>query len=51
MKTNPFYSANVADPDVYHTQSMCPSGKAIPKDNKRFGTNGYKPCRSCAEIA
>ncbi|MBC9926189.1 MULTISPECIES: hypothetical protein [unclassified Leucobacter] len=50
MKTNPYYSTNTQDPDVHHNQRDCPAGKAIPKENKKFGTNGYKLCKTCAKM-
>jgi hypothetical protein len=49
MKVNPYYSSNLSDPDVHHTHSDCPTGSQIPAANKRFGTNGYRRCRQCAD--
>lgn len=51
MKTNPYFSTNTDEAAVYHNQRECPTGKQIPKERKKFGTNGYKPCKECAAIA
>ena len=49
VKVNPYYSSDLADPNVHHTQNDCPTGSQITKANKRFGTNGYRLCRQCAD--
>lgn len=47
MKTNPYYSSNPSDPDVYHDHSDCPTGQQIPPANRRDGTKGYRRCDQC----
>lgn len=51
MKTNPYFSNIPSQNSVHHNQRECPVGAAIPKENKKFGTNGYKLCKDCAKIA
>jgi hypothetical protein len=43
----PYHSSNPKDPDVYHDDDQCPTGKQIPTHNKRSGTNGYRRCKQC----
>jgi hypothetical protein len=43
-----YYSTNPSDPDVHHTYNDCVSGKQIPPQNRRSGTNGYRKCSHCA---
>jgi hypothetical protein len=50
MKTDPYYSINPSDPDVYHDHSDCPAGERIPAHNRRLGTNGYRLCERCADM-
>lgn len=50
MKTNPYFSSIALDADIYHNQRECAEGKAIPKETKKFGTNGYKLCKICAKL-
>jgi hypothetical protein len=50
VKVNPYYSANPADPDVYHDHDDCPTGKQIPAHNKRSGTNNYRRCLDCVRL-
>jgi hypothetical protein len=50
MKTNPYFSSIAAEAHVYHNQRDCPKGSAIPKEIKKFGTNGYKLCKTCAKM-
>lgn len=47
-RVTPFYSNNPSDPDVYHDDSECSRGKAIPASNRRAGTNGYRRCLVCS---
>ncbi len=49
MKVDAFHSSNPSDPDVYHDQSECPTGKQIPAYNKVKGTGGYRKCKWCAD--
>lgn len=49
MRVSPYYSINPDDPDVYHVYDDCVSGKQIPPENKRSGTNGYRLCKHCAD--
>ena len=51
MKVAPYHSSNPSDPDVYHDQSECPSGKQIPLKNRRVGDGGYRKCKHCADMA
>jgi hypothetical protein len=32
---------------VYHNDSTCPSGHAIPLNERRLGTGGYRLCEDC----
>lgn len=48
MRVNPYYSKNPSDPSVHHVERECPTGKQIPAEDKRFGTNGYPKCKQCA---
>jgi|GEM_PF-380403 len=48
MKTNPYYSSNPSDPDVYHDHLDCPTGQQIPLYNKVSGTGGNRRCEQCA---
>jgi hypothetical protein len=50
MRVSPFHSTNPADPDVHHVHNDCPSGKQIPAQSKRQGTNGHRLCRTCASM-
>ena len=50
MKVQPYYSSNASDPDVYHDQNDCPTGKQIPAHNKLSGTNGYRRCKQCGDL-
>ena len=49
MKTSPFHSSNQSDPDVYHDNSECPTGKQIPQHNRLSGTGGNRKCKWCAD--
>ena len=51
MKVNPYYSKKPSDTHVFHDDRNCPEGKAIPVENKKFGTNGYPHCQACAALA
>jgi hypothetical protein len=50
----PFYSINETkkprDGRVYHNNSACPSGREIPENERRDGTEDYRLCRNCAEL-
>ena len=50
MRVSPYYSINPNDPDVHHVHNDCPSGKQIPSQNKRQGTNNYRLCHTCANM-
>jgi hypothetical protein len=43
------YSIHQSDRDVFHKHSDCPSGKQIPAQNKRLGTNIYPLCKHCRD--
>jgi hypothetical protein len=51
MKVNPYYSKKPQDTHVFHDDRNCEVGKAIPVENKKFGTNGYPHCPQCAALA
>jgi hypothetical protein len=48
MRTSPYHSINPSDPDVHHVYDDCISGRQIPWQNKRSGTNGWPLCKHCA---
>jgi hypothetical protein len=55
MATVPdFYSVNEAkkpaDKRVYHNNDRCPSGRDIPKDERRPGKGGYRECDNCKKL-
>jgi hypothetical protein len=50
MRVMPYYSTNPTDPDVHHVHNNCPSGKQIPASYKRSGTNGWRICKTCADM-
>ncbi|MDR3709470.1 MAG: hypothetical protein P4L33_14310 [Capsulimonadaceae bacterium] len=52
-KTAPFYSVNEAskpaEKRVHHDNSACATGREIPVNERRSGTNGYRLCLDCKE--
>jgi hypothetical protein len=54
MKVPPFNSINEvkkpADQRVYHNNTKCPSGKDIPKKERRVGNAGYRLCTHCKDL-
>lgn len=50
MKTSPYHSTNVDDPDVYHDHRDCPPGSQIPEKYRKAGTGGYRRCEKCSEM-
>jgi len=43
-----YHSINPSDPDVYHDNEDCPSGKQIPASNRREGKGPYTTkCARC----
>jgi len=43
-----YHSINPSDPDVWHDNENCPSGKQIPAKNRRAGKGSYtKKCQRC----
>jgi hypothetical protein len=51
IKTNPYYSIDPTDPDVWHDYSNCPNGQQIPAANRRLGKPaGYRRCHSCERM-
>ncbi len=54
-KVAPFYSVNEANKPahehrVYHDNSACASGRDIPANERRQGTNNYDRCENCARM-
>ena len=49
-KVAAYHSTNESDPDVYHDDDNCPSGKQIPSWNKAAGTNGWPLCGHCKDM-
>ena len=35
---------------VHHNDDGCPQGSAIPDDERRPGTSGYRLCKECARL-
>jgi len=50
----PFYSiteeSKPPERRVYHNNTACPVIKAIPKDRRSIGTNGYEQCPICRHL-
>ena len=41
VSSEPNYSIDPRDPDVYHDYADRPNGQQIPDGNRRSGTNGW----------
>ena len=48
--TDPFYSVDPADPDVYHNCSRCGLGRDIPARHVLMGKGGRRQCSRCAYL-
>jgi len=35
---------------VYHNNSTCPSGRDIPRHERREGSNNYRRCENCQKL-
>ena len=53
-KTATFYSVNEdkkpAANRVHHDNSACRPGQDIPQNERRPGTNNYRPCDDCKKL-
>jgi hypothetical protein len=50
----PFYSSSEEskppESRIYHNSTACPAIRAIPKDQRNIGTNGYEQCPICRQL-
>lgn len=45
-----WHSARATDRPVYHDDTRCPDGNAIPPKDRRPGDGGREPCEHCAAL-
>lgn len=50
MPSDPYYSADLTEPRVYHVFADCPSGEQIDLDNWASGTGGLPKCGTCINV-
>ena len=50
----PFYTiteeSKPADTRIYHNNTACAAMRAIPKNERNIGTNGYEQCPICRQL-
>jgi hypothetical protein len=48
--TLPWHSKLATDRPVYHDDTCCPKGRAVPVKDRRPGDGGRDPCPRCAGL-
>jgi hypothetical protein len=49
-KVWPWHSAQPGTPNIHHSNSSCPEGNKIERENRREGTGGHPLCEQCERL-